>query len=353
MWAGEVIDRKKMGPGSGSYLIADLNFSCLATSNFFLYGVNLSAKHNGCLEIKSLTCRIAMEVETVKKAPRAPTAPLDPEEAARKKRIAEAEKAYGRGSKIKTRRVRDKKLRANLKRLESKYQDAALAAKDAEILHEQTSGFLEPEHELERTYKVRQDEIKASVALETAQKGFELKLGGLGPYSAEYTRNGRHLLFAGRKGHVMTSDWREGKQGCQLQLGETVRDAKWLHNELHFAVAQKKYVYIYDHNGMEVHKLAKHVEVLGMEFLPYHFLLASIVWLPVSYLRGPGLTISTGHVRRSTIHRHIHRPADSRDAHKTRRADCIRPESIQCHTSRWTLQWPSNPLVTKLHNPTS
>lgn len=37
---------------------------------------------------------------------------------------------------------------------------------------------MEPEGELERTYKVRQDEIKADVAIETAKKGFELKLEG-------------------------------------------------------------------------------------------------------------------------------------------------------------------------------
>jgi hypothetical protein len=34
---------------------------------------------------------------------------------------------------------------------------------------------------------------------------------------------GRDLLLAGRKGHVATMDWREGKLGCELQLNETVR----------------------------------------------------------------------------------------------------------------------------------
>lgn len=50
--------------------------------------------------------------------------------------------------------IRDKKLRGNLKALETKYRDAALKSKDAEILLENTSGFLEPENELERTFKV-------------------------------------------------------------------------------------------------------------------------------------------------------------------------------------------------------
>lgn len=202
------------------------------------------------------------------------------------RRLKEANKAYGRGKKINTRQIKDKKLRRNLSQLESKYQTAALRAKDAEILLENTGGFLEPETELERTYKVRQDEITEDVAVETAQKRFELKLDALGPYVFDYTRNGRELLLGGRKGHVATMDWREGKLGCELQLGETVRDVRWLHNNQFFAVAQKKYVYIYDRQGVEIHCLRKHAEVTHMEFLPYHFLLATLVsWLPPEILQ--------------------------------------------------------------------
>lgn len=161
--------------------------------------------------------------------------------------------------------------------MENKYQNAALKAKDAEILLENESGFLEAEGELERTYKVRQDEIVANVAVETAKKRFELNLDQLGPYLCDYSKNGRELLLGGRKGHIATMDWREGKLGCEIQLGETIRDVKWLHNNQFFAVAQKKYVYIYDRNGVELHCLRKHSEVTHMEFLPYHFLLATMV----------------------------------------------------------------------------
>ncbi|KAG4033772.1 hypothetical protein MFRU_004g02750 [Monilinia fructicola] len=192
------------------------------------------------------------------------------------RRRKEANKAYGRGGKIPIHSIKDKKLRGNLKKLEARNKTAILRAKDAEILLENEEGFLEPENELERTYKVRQDEIKQSVPLETAKKGFELKLDQLGPYVCDYTRNGKDLLLAGRKGHVATMDWREGKLGCELQLGETVRDAKWLHNNQLFAVAQKKYVYIYDGAGVELHCLKKHIEVTNMEFLPYHYLLATV-----------------------------------------------------------------------------
>ncbi|KAM0261036.1 hypothetical protein ACHAQJ_002475 [Trichoderma viride] len=192
------------------------------------------------------------------------------------RRIREANQAYGRGKQINTKQIKDKKLRRNLKELENKYQNATLKAKDAEILLENESGFLEAEGELERTYKVRQDEIVANVAVETAKKRFELNLDQLGPYLCDYSRNGRELLIGGRKGHVATMDWREGKLGCEIQLGETIRDVKWLHNNQFFAVAQKKYVYIYDRNGVELHCLRKHSEVTHMEFLPYHFLLATM-----------------------------------------------------------------------------
>jgi U3 small nucleolar RNA-associated protein 7 len=204
------------------------------------------------------------------------TAPLDTEAAEAKKREKEAHNIYGRGKKIRPQMIKDRKLRGNLQALEARYKDATLKAKDAEILLEHETGFLEPEGELERTYKTRQEDIRRDVALETAKKGFELKLTDLGPYKHSYTRNGRDLLLAGRKGHVATMQWRDGKIGCELQLGETVRDAIWLHNNQSFAVAQKKYTYIYDQAGVEIHKLEKQIEVTNMEFLPFHFLLATV-----------------------------------------------------------------------------
>jgi U3 small nucleolar RNA-associated protein 7 len=190
-----------------------------------------------------------------------------------------ATKQYGRGEKIRSKSVKDRKLRSNLKSLEAKNKQAAVEAKNVEILLENNAGLLEPENELERTYRVRQDDIKQAVGIETAKKGFELRLDGLGPYDVcDYSRNGRDLLIAGRKGHVATFDWRDGKLGCELQLNETVRDARWLHisNQKNFAVAQKKCVYIYSGDGVELHQLKNHSEATHLEYLPYHFLLASV-----------------------------------------------------------------------------
>lgn len=157
------------------------------------------------------------------KVQNARTSLLSKEEQAKRRRQKLANRDYGRGKGVDVRGVRDKKLRTNMKKQEEKYQNAISKAKDAEILLENAPGFLEPEHELERTYRVRQDEITSETAVGTAQKRFDLKLDDLGPYQCEYTRNGRELLLAGRKGHIATMDFREGKLGCELQLGETIR----------------------------------------------------------------------------------------------------------------------------------
>lgn len=42
-----------------------------------------------------------------------------------------------------------------------------------------------------------------------------------------------------------------------------------------FAVAQKKYMHIYDSNGIELHCMRDHLEPKHLQFLPFHFLLVS------------------------------------------------------------------------------
>ncbi|ORY64442.1 BING4CT domain-containing protein [Pseudomassariella vexata] len=207
---------------------------------------------------------------------RARTGLISKQELEKRRKHAQAQRDYGRGKQIPVKGIKDKKLRRSLKAVESKYKDAAIKAKDAEILLEHTSGFLEPETELERTYRVRQDEIQASVSTENRNKKFDLKLDQLGPYIFEFSRTGREILLGGRKGHVATMDWRQGTLGCELQLGEKINDVQWLHNSQYFAVAQKKYVYIYDRQGVELHCLRKHRDVTSMTFLPHHFLLATL-----------------------------------------------------------------------------
>jgi len=140
--------------------------------------------------------------------------------------LAAAQQTYGRGPAAVKQNVKDKKLRGNLKKIELRYREAAASAADAELLRPESGpGFIEAEAELERTWKVGQEEIRQAVDVATAEKGFRLDLG-FGPYQVDYTRDGKELVLAGRKGHVATFDWREGKLWCELQLGETVRDVR-------------------------------------------------------------------------------------------------------------------------------
>lgn len=166
-------------------------------------------------------------------------------------------------------------MRTSLKKAQRTSRDAARAREAAEVLNVQEQGYLEAEG-LERTYKFSQADLRSAVDVTTAQKGFELSLPDLGPYCVDYTRTGNHLLLGGRKGHVAAFNWKEGTMQAELQLRETVRDVHWLHNENYFAVAQKKYVYIYDRAGLQIHCLKHHLEVNAMDFLPYHYLLATV-----------------------------------------------------------------------------
>ena len=176
---------------------------------------------------------------------------------------------------IPTKKIKDKKLQTKLRKTEAKAQDAALLATQAEVLLTQEQGYLESEG-LESTWKLSQKELSTMVDVNTARKMFNLQLPDFGPYNISYTRNGKHLLLGGSKGHVAAMDWRNQQLHCELQLRETVKDVVWLHNETMFAVAQKKYTYIYDKTGLELHCLRDHIEANRLQFLPYHFLLASV-----------------------------------------------------------------------------
>lgn len=79
---------------------------------------------------------------------------------------------------------------------------------------------------MEKTYNFTQQKLLPHLS-KTAQKSrFDLKFEKLGPYCVDLTRNGRHMLIAGAKGHIGTFDWKQGKLGCEIQVQETIRDAK-------------------------------------------------------------------------------------------------------------------------------
>ncbi|CAB4054176.1 UTP7 [Lepeophtheirus salmonis] len=141
-----------------------------------------------------------------------------------------------------------------------------IAARNELLLPEdENAGFLEGDERLHSS-QVRQTQIRDAVDPESADKGFDLSLPKFGPYKLDYTRNGRHLLLGGRRGHIAAIDWQSKDLLCEINVMESVHDVKWLHTEQMFAVAQKKWTFIYDNQGIELHCLKKLDNITKLEF---------------------------------------------------------------------------------------
>ncbi|KAL3871801.1 hypothetical protein ACJMK2_039773 [Sinanodonta woodiana] len=183
-------------------------------------------------------------------------------------------KKYRRGKKLHSTKARNKLESYKLIEKEKKLSLAVVQAARSELLLQEEAGFLEAE-EGEDITELTQHDIADVVDITSAQKFFELNLNEFGPYRMNYTRNGRFLLLGGAAGHIASIDWLTKKLLCEINVMETVHDVRWLHQETMFAVAQKQWTYIYDNQGIEIHCLKILDSVLRLEFLPYHFLLAS------------------------------------------------------------------------------
>jgi len=147
-------------------------------------------------------------------------------------------------------RIKDKKLRQNMKQSETLAKKAKDAAARAEILLTTEPGyvlfpayplfffwlavsdlgisFIQTEAETEATWKVKQSDIKAAVGALAANKSFELNLDKYGPYTLDYTRNGRFMVLGGSKGHVALIDIVKSKSLCELNLKENVYDVQYV-----------------------------------------------------------------------------------------------------------------------------
>ena len=191
------------------------------------------------------------------------------------KKVRLEAKKYVRGDGNRVKGVQDKKLRAAITTQEERITEAADLAAASEILLPSQAGFLEAEG-MEKTYKFTQRELREHVDLATADNAVDLKLPHFGPYAVSYGRSGRHMLLGGAKGHLAAVDCLRKSIVTEFNVQEAVRAVCFLHNETLFAVAQKKYVYIYDNSGLEIHCMREHSRVQHMQFLPYHFLLATI-----------------------------------------------------------------------------
>ena len=90
--------------------------------------------------------------------------------------------------------IHNKKLRTELSRQSAQNARSKRLVKDAELLLTEEAGLMEVEGELEKTWRVGQDEIASAAGQQAAQGRQEWRLDG-GPYRVRYTRNGRSVLF--------------------------------------------------------------------------------------------------------------------------------------------------------------
>lgn len=106
-------------------------------------------------------------------------------------------------------------------------EEAQEALEDVEILKTEERGVMAAEGLMERTFKMTQDDIVNSIGEEQRRYRKEWKLDG-GAYRSRYSKNGRHIAIAGKRGHVASFDWLTGKMHCELELRETCRDITYV-----------------------------------------------------------------------------------------------------------------------------
>lgn len=175
------------------------------------------------------------------------------------------------GTKVAKAKLR--RVNRSIKKIDNDYRDFVTKAQATDLLLQEEAGFLEPDNEMEKTHKFLQHDVAAAVDVGTSNKKLDLQLPELGPYCVDFTRNGRKLLIGGKKGHVASMDWQKGTLDCELFLNETVHAVQYFERELFFAVAQKRYTFVYNQQGVEVHRLKQHQHNTLLQFLPYHYLL--------------------------------------------------------------------------------
>ena len=114
---------------------------------------------------------------------------------------------------------KDRKVDAALKRTRVLKEEVKTRLGEAsQLFNTEDYGYLQVETERERTLKVTQQELKESLPVQVANDIFDLSLKDFGPYnSLSTTRNGRHVLLGGSKGHLAMLDWKRKNLVVEFQ----------------------------------------------------------------------------------------------------------------------------------------
>lgn len=164
---------------------------------------------------------------------------------------------------------------------------------------QQLQSYIEP-HEKPKVTAMQytMKDIMPIVDRQTKAKIITLTLDK-GPYQVNYTLNGNHLGICGRRGHVAILDWKNQRLINEMDVGENTYGMHFFHTFRMYAVAQEKMLHIYDHKGTNIHSLHDILAPRYLEFLPYHFLLATTCEGPKWRLKY--LDVSTGEMAACNI----------------------------------------------------
>jgi U3 small nucleolar RNA-associated protein 7 len=216
--------------------------------------------------------------------------------------------------------------------------------KMSRYLEQEGDGYLQVENDNEKTLKVSQDYLIGNLPKYNKDNIFNLELSS-GPYNIDFSLNGSSLLLAGEKGHVSMIEWRDKNLVCEMNLSDKISSVKFLHNDTMFALGQKKRVYIYDKQGIELHSLDYLANPKFLDFLPHHFLLVSalknnhIKYLDVSL----GKMVSEIKTKSGEISSMSQNPSN---------AVIITGHSNGC-VNMWTPNFASDPVIKILCHPSS
>ncbi|KAI1726139.1 BING4CT domain-containing protein [Ditylenchus destructor] len=177
--------------------------------------------------------------------------------------------------KLKPENAKTKITRERLAKKKKRFVERGEKLGRAKILTHEEPGGIEMKEKNIPTTSITQADIREAVDVVSATKSFELTLDKFGPYRINYTRNGRYILLGGKRGHIAAFDWMTKELKHETNVMETVRDVQWLHVNTMYAVAQKRWLRIYDHNGTELHCMKQLYDVVRLDFLPHHMLLVA------------------------------------------------------------------------------